>query len=136
MITDSEGDGICCGFGDGQFTLTGPETTTIATGGQFADSDTVDFCLPLVGITENAAPKFTVYPNPAVGELFIMMGNAVNDDLTIDLINAQGQIVQSTHLQNAPLAKMSVGNIASGIYLVRLYGQNTKPAALTVLIKN
>ncbi|UPT68825.1 MAG: T9SS type A sorting domain-containing protein [Sphingobacteriales bacterium JAD_PAG50586_3] len=136
LITDSEGDGICCGFGDGQFTLTGPETETIGTGGQFTDSDTIDFCLPLVGIAENDAPKFSVYPNPAAGELFIMMGNTINDDLTIDLINAQGQIVQTAHLQNAPLAKMSVGNVAAGIYLVRLYGQKTKAASLTVLIRN
>lgn len=136
IIADTEGDGICCGFGDGQFTITGPESATIGNGGQFADSDTVDFCLPLVGVAENAAPKFTVYPNPAAGELFIQMGNTVNDDLTVDLINAQGQIVQTTHMQNAPLAKMSVSNVPSGIYLVRLYGQNTKAAALTVLIKN
>lgn len=136
LITDTEGDGICCAYGDGVFTLTDPNNSVIGTGGQFTTADTVDFCLPLVGIKENSAPKFTVYPNPAVGELFIMMGNAVNDDLIVDLINAQGQIVESTHIQNTPLAKINVSEHAGGIYLVRVYGQKTKPSAVTVLIKN
>jgi hypothetical protein len=136
IITDTEGDGICCDYGDGAFTVTGPENTVFGSGGQFGSSDTVDFCLPLVGITENTAPKFTVYPNPVAGELFILMGNTVNDDLIVDLINAQGQVVQSTHIQNTPLAKLNVSGNAAGIYLVRVYGQNTKPAATTILIKN
>ncbi len=136
IITDTEGDGICCDFGNGAFTVTGPESTVFGSGGQFGSSDTVDFCLPLVGITENTAPKFTVYPNPVAGELFILMGNTVNDDLIVDLINVQGQVVQSTHIQNTPLAKLNVSGNAAGIYLVRVYGQNTKPAATTILIKN
>ncbi|NQX92025.1 MAG: PKD domain-containing protein [Flavobacteriales bacterium] len=45
-IYDSYGDGICCGYGDGSFTLT-LEGQTIGTGGQFGDSQSISFnCAP------------------------------------------------------------------------------------------
>jgi len=43
-ITDSFGDGICCGFGNGSYSLTGPDGS-IVSGGSFTTSEATDFCL-------------------------------------------------------------------------------------------
>lgn len=42
-IFDSFGDGICCGYGTGSYTLTTP--SLVATGGDFGSSETVRFSI-------------------------------------------------------------------------------------------
>jgi hypothetical protein len=42
-INDSYGDGICCSFGNGSYTLTGPNGE-IKSGGSFTSSEATDFC--------------------------------------------------------------------------------------------
>jgi len=42
-ITDSYGDGICCGYGTGSYTVT-LDGTEIKSGGAFGSSDSVEFC--------------------------------------------------------------------------------------------
>ncbi|WP_298418202.1 M43 family zinc metalloprotease [uncultured Kordia sp.] len=43
-INDAYGDGICCSFGNGSYTLTGPNGQ-IKSGGSFTSSEATDFCL-------------------------------------------------------------------------------------------
>ena len=43
IINDSYGDGICCAYGNGSYTLTAG-STTIKSGGSFTNSETTDFC--------------------------------------------------------------------------------------------
>lgn len=43
-INDSYGDGICCSFGNGSYTLRG-DGTTIQSGGAFTSSESVAFCV-------------------------------------------------------------------------------------------
>jgi hypothetical protein len=38
--------------------------------------------------------------------------------------------------ENTPLAKINVSGNAAGLYLVRIYGQNTKPASTPIIIRN
>lgn len=43
-INDAYGDGICCTYGSGSYTLTGPDGQ-IVSGGSFTSSEATDFCL-------------------------------------------------------------------------------------------
>ncbi|MEM6684301.1 MAG: M43 family zinc metalloprotease [Bacteroidota bacterium] len=43
-INDAFGDGICCSYGNGSYTLTGPDGT-IQSGGSFGASESTDFCV-------------------------------------------------------------------------------------------
>ncbi len=43
-INDAYGDGICCSYGNGSYTVTGPNGT-IQSGGSFGTSEATDFCL-------------------------------------------------------------------------------------------
>ncbi len=44
-IYDSYGDGICCGYGNGSYTVTDQNSNVLASGGQFGSSETTNFCL-------------------------------------------------------------------------------------------
>ena len=44
-INDSYGDGICCAYGNGSYTLTDGAGSTLGSGGQFGSSDAANFCL-------------------------------------------------------------------------------------------
>lgn len=49
-IYDSYGDGICCAYGNGSYSLTEDATgSTLASGGAFASSETTNFCVPTGG---------------------------------------------------------------------------------------
>jgi len=45
VISDSYGDGICCAYGNGSYTVTNPSGQVVASGGQFTTSETTNFCL-------------------------------------------------------------------------------------------
>ena len=44
-INDTYGDGICCGYGQGDYSVTDSDGNTLASGGQFTFSETTNFCL-------------------------------------------------------------------------------------------
>ncbi len=44
-INDAYGDGICCGYGDGSYTVTDAEGNVVANGGDFGYSESTNFCL-------------------------------------------------------------------------------------------
>jgi hypothetical protein len=48
-IFDSYGDGICCGYGNGSYTIVDEFGNTLASGGNFGSSETTNFCLPVGG---------------------------------------------------------------------------------------
>lgn len=45
VINDSFGDGMCCGYGNGSYTLTDADGNVLASGGEFASSETTNFCM-------------------------------------------------------------------------------------------
>jgi subtilisin family serine protease/chitodextrinase len=50
-INDSYGDGICCSYGSGSYTLTDGNGNVIVTGGDFGSSETTSFCISGSGDT-------------------------------------------------------------------------------------
>ena len=45
VIFDAFGDGICCGFGTGSYSLVNAAGDTLASGGEFLDSEVTPFCV-------------------------------------------------------------------------------------------
>ena len=75
VINDSYGDGICCSYGNGSYSLT-DGSTTLASGGSFGSSETTNFCVG--GATSSYAIQssssigtgvsVSMYPNFRVAE--------------------------------------------------------------------
>ncbi|KAA3628519.1 MAG: T9SS C-terminal target domain-containing protein [Bacteroidetes bacterium] len=61
-IFDSYGDGICCAYGNGSYTVTDAGGNTLASGGNFGSSESTNFCFggtsPVFGCTDPNAHNY------------------------------------------------------------------------------
>ncbi|MFK7808710.1 MAG: M12 family metallo-peptidase [Saprospiraceae bacterium] len=61
-IFDSYGDGICCGYGNGSYSVTDGSGNVLAAGGSFTNSETTNFCFggsqPIFGCTDPDAHNY------------------------------------------------------------------------------
>ena len=75
-INDSFGDGICCAYGTGLYTVSS-QGTVLATGGEFADTESAEFCLGSgFGCTDETACNYNA--------------EATTDDGTCDFTSCVG----------------------------------------------
>jgi hypothetical protein len=115
-INDSYGDGICCAYGNGSYTLSGP-SGTIATGGAFGSTATHNFC---VGTSRGESPSESiesyVYPNPVKDRLFVSLPEATKVRL-VQIVSANGVVVgEATQVE----AGIDVSNMQPGMYLISI----------------
>ena len=89
-IFDSFGDGMCCGFGQGSYTLSDAAGMTVASGGAFNDEDASVFC---VAGPECVAPtaSATILPNCSTGQFYVQVNlGSLGSATTVSIINDGG----------------------------------------------
>ena len=127
-ITDAFGDGICCGFGNGSYTLESSEGM-IASGGDFGASDVTAFCVddtksqslrtqPLAREDNNL---FRIYPNPAETILNIDVQDASISNIKV--FSMLGMLV--TEVKDAGIRSIDVSNYKTGTYFIRITSGDT-----------
>jgi len=127
-ITDAYGDGICCAFGNGSFTLTNNDTgATLASGGSFTTSDTTNFCLTGTATTatydyvttasEDTFEAFEVkiYPNPVRGGTLNVA--TTQDNASYTIMNMVGQQVAKGNIVSGAI---DVQKLQSGVYMIQI----------------
>mgnify|MGYP001794496856 FL=1 len=136
-INDAFGDGICCQFGNGSYTLTDAGNGTIVSGGSFTSSEATTFCLGnrSAGATRvqtqilDISQDITLYPNPANSvlnidtkganiesvKLYSMYGRSVE----IGTQDSQAQM-RSTLSSNS----FNISNLPAGVYFLRVKTPN------------
>ena len=97
------------------FSVTGTDANG-CTNGNFITIK-VNLCTGINGVLANSA-AIMVYPNPSNGE-FTITGDS---DITLKIVNELGQEVSSLKLSTQNDHKVSVSNLANGIYFI--VGQN------------
>ena len=131
IITDVYGDGICCSYGNGSYTLTNSDTgITLVSGAQFTSSETTNFCLGNAftnfgqnpgTISDNPNQFFKVYPNPVKQTLNINLAGF--EVQTFEIKNMLGQTV----LKGRYTSAIDVSKFESGVYILQLnIGEKTK----------
>lgn len=65
-IYDEEDDGICCGFGQGSYSLADQNDISITTGGEYGSSEVTQFCVP------DAQPNCDTLTTPGFGGPFYL----------------------------------------------------------------
>ncbi len=120
-ILDSYGDGICCGFGNGSYSLEDGDGNVIIAGGDFGASESVLFkALDPLSIDDNTLGDYvSIYPNPVKDELNIRTQN-INEVLNYEIVNALGQNVQVGKLPINTLNRISLSELSTGIYFIKL----------------
>jgi hypothetical protein len=127
-ILDAYGDGICCAYGNGAYSVTDALGTVVCSGGEFASIETKAFKTGTVGLNEMETIAMNVYPNPASGSLNVSF-EANNADFVITLTDLQGRVISSkemTNLNGTQLVTFSTENVASGSYIVTVASNGTK----------
>ena len=64
-VYDSWGDGMCCEYGNGSFSVLGPQGEVIVTGGEFGETALEQFCTDEMNVAEISRGALNAYPNPA-----------------------------------------------------------------------
>jgi hypothetical protein len=125
-IYDSENDGICCGYGIGNYTLTDNNSNVIANGGEFASQETVSMTAITLGaesfLLEN---EITLFPNPASNEINIKLGtsNALPNNYTI--YNMLGQVVSHKSIMAPIDLNVNTSSLSKGVYFIKIATDNS-----------
>ena len=125
-IYDSEGDGICCSYGEGSYTLTDSNSNVIATGGEFSAQETVSFTTVNTLGTENYLldRKITLYPNPATNVLNIKVGASNSLPDTYKIYNMLGQIVLQQSIGELNDLAVNTSSLSKGMYFIKIATDN------------
>lgn len=134
IVYDEYGDGFCCQYGDGSYTLYDDEGNELTSGGDFGESESFDFCVTIVGVEENELQRqFTLFPNPATSEVVLDLGNTTGE-VSLIATDLAGRTVYSTTLNEAAERHtLSVSDWAPGMYLMRVQ-QNGASAVKRLVI--
>jgi len=125
---DTFGDGICCSFGTGSYTLVS-NGNTLASGGSFDSIDTSNFCLSSSSKTisdnitteeELGSAKFSIYPNPADSNLFLTYSNKGLSNPTYIIYNLAGIEITSGKLDEK---QINIENLISGLYIISIQSE-------------
>ncbi len=115
-INDSEGDGICCFYGNGNYQLTTAEGIVIISGGNFGSSESVNFKTDALSSDLLDGTSFQLYPNPAKSSFVIETTNDSTHSYTVFSLLGQ-EIAKGTFLNSTTVSST---NYASGVYIVKV----------------
>lgn len=127
VISDTYGDGICCSYGNGSYSLV-DGGTTLASGGSFGSSESTAFCVGgatssygySIASTIGQATRVEMYPNPAVRTLNL---SSTREEATFSITNMMGQVVSTGKVVNG---KVDIDDIESGMYMIQLLDKGGK----------
>ncbi|MFK7797004.1 MAG: trypsin-like peptidase domain-containing protein [Aureispira sp.] len=134
-INDSYGDGICCAYGNGSYSLTSGGST-LASGGQFTSSVSHNFCLGESGtlsaiddaVVNETGTFLNVMPNPFSNYINVQTNIGGNFDYSVT--NVQGQQVAAGQLQGKTI---QLDELNPGVYFITF--SNDKKHIVKKLIK-
>jgi lysyl endopeptidase len=131
-IYDEAQDGICCFYGEGSYSLTTAGGQVIATGGSYAESETVTFALSAAMSVKGNSLKdaVRVYPNPSAGIYNINVSGGYTN-LSYQLYNMLGQSVSNGSI--ATNGTINITNAANGVYMLKVAEPNGKTATFKLV---
>ena len=131
-INDTYGDGICCGYGVGSYSITDDSGNTIISGGEFSSVDTSTFRVgETLGINSFTDNNLKIFPNPSNG-IFTIKTSLENS--TYQIYNLIGQYVKSGSIINGSNL-IDLRNSIDGVYFMTVQAENGEKTGYK-LIKN
>lgn len=114
-IYDSEGDGICCDYGNGYYTLTTAEGIVMNNNTAFSSSnDIYTFTLGTLATKEYNKLQVEIYPNPVTDVLNI---TNVSSSAKYTVHSVDGKLVSKGNLSGN---KISVNRLEKGVYVITI----------------
>ena len=135
-IYDSYGDGICCSYGSGGYTVTDGNSYTLASGGyttaSFSDEESSQFRTGISNPSSieetNIVEKVSIYPNPANDIATLSFTTTKKSKTAITIFNILGEVVYSNEIGSLAsgqhIMPISTSGISEGMYFVNLITNN------------
>jgi len=134
-IIDSIGDGICCDYGDGSYTLTTDDNTEIFVGGSFGNNETTEIAIgSTASVNDILSNNITIYPNPTKNSLNVNL-NSISGEFKYILVNTLGQSIQQGNLINTNNI-LNISNIDKGMYFLKIKDVNSNNLMVEKIIIN
>ena len=129
-INDTYGDGMCCTYGNGSYTLKSG-STTIVTGGNYGSSQSTTYCINASSNVNYSAVQdfgeevkevqyFKISPNPANTFAELHLEDA-KDGATYQVFDQAGKVVKSGDLKEK---RINVQALQSGAYIIKVFHGN------------
>ena len=118
-ILDNAGDGICCQYGNGSYSLKTPNNTTIIQGSNFGAVQAIIFNANANLSTDDFSKNnfLKVYPNPSSGIYNLSFDTAT--DFQFEVYNILGQSVKQGRA-NSNQFEINLTENTAGIYLLKV----------------
>jgi len=125
-ILDEYGDGICCQYGNGSYTILDNTNASVGSGGNFTNSQSVNFCVTAIAVEEMALNSgLTLYPNPAGAYLNIEKTSA--EAVIVRMLNPLGQEIQTERMaEGYGILRIDTRILSKGIYFVEITSATAK----------
>ena len=125
-IYDTEGDGICCGYGIGNYTLTDSNSNVIAAGGEFETQETVSITANSTLGTGNylSESEITLFPNPTTDVLNIKLRDSNSLPDTYTIYNMLGQVVLQQSIAELNDLTVNTSSLSKGMYFIKIATDN------------
>ncbi len=125
-IIDDYGDGMCCTYGNGSYSVKDGSGAILSNGGSFDSKETAVLDLTVIVDVEDLIDNqtFRVFPNPAQDYFNVAFKTSESTIMSIALFDALGQQVQtiptSTYPAGANNLTVDTSQLANGIYILTL----------------
>ena len=131
-INDSYGDGICCQYGTGSYSITDDSGNVIVSGGEFSSTESTTFRVgESLGLNSFIDENLKIFPNPSNG-VFTIKTTLTNSSYKVH--NLIGQTIKSGFINNGTNS-IDIRNSIDGIYFITIESKNGEKIGYK-LIKN
>ncbi|HEX8577250.1 MAG TPA: M43 family zinc metalloprotease [Flavobacterium sp.] len=127
QINDIAGDGICCDYGNGSYSVKSLDgTVTLISGGSFEAIERKSFTNNVSTGEFTTSPAIYVYPNPSKTSLNIAIPAefGLPDDYTIN--NYLGQKIEEKKIATENDLLINTSALSNGVYLITISKGNQK----------
>ncbi|MAZ01386.1 MAG: hypothetical protein CMP58_04260 [Flavobacteriales bacterium] len=140
-IYDTYGDGICCSYGNGYYTIADASGTIFGGpgSGSFTDQISHSFQIGSLNVEENNFSNINVYPNPAKDFININIDVLTPNKTEIAVFDVLGRNVYSKSLGNLNVGEITVNinteKLKSGLYYIHVLNNNKSEVIDVNLVK-
>ncbi len=122
LWTNSSTGKIASGLSAGPFEVTITNTVTGCTATFGAE------CAPVLSSDNIKTSVNTIFPNPAVDEVSLILDKSFNDASILTIMDVQGKIIASQKLSNQSdgIYKINVGKLNVGLYFIKVQNNENK----------
>ena len=129
-VYDAYGDGMCCEYGDGSWTVLDEEGDIVATGGTFTNLDQEQFCTDAAGVDAPVEAALALVPNPAADQVQLM--SALGGEVVVRDVRGRvvfrGRVVEGAN-------RWSVVDWPAGVYVVEVLDEAGRRAVNRLVVE-